>query len=124
MRSDGSSDNGACPQPALAAAGLPSQAVVLLESVEHSAGWSLFADPRLALAVARGFGRSVDLLGAIARDAGNPVSLHGTGGGWIIVGTRPRTPKILISRSITRSTGKVCNTVNTILIPRTRAELW
>jgi glutamate-5-semialdehyde dehydrogenase len=107
-------------KPALVSAGLPSEAVVLLASVEHSAGWSLFADPRLALAVARGFGRSVDLLGAIARESGNAVSLHGTGGGWIIADETADAEKFYLAvyNSLDR---KVCNTVNTILIPRSRA---
>jgi len=110
-------------KPALEKAGLPSSAVVLLESTEHSAGWALFADPRLALAVARGSGRSVDLLGAIAREAGNAVSLHGTGGGWIIAdeAADPKKFNLAVYNSTDR---KVCNTVNTICIPRSRsAEL-
>ena len=110
-------------KPALSAAGLPEGAVVLLESVEHSAGWALFADPRLALAVARGSGRSVDLLGAIAREAGNAVSLHGTGGGWIIADEAADAGKFELA--IYNSTDKkLCNTVNVICIPRSRtAEL-
>ena len=107
--------------PALEAAGLPQGAVTLLESVEHSAGWALFADPRLALAVARGSGHSVDLLGAIAREAGNAVSLHGTGGGWIIADVDADLDKFeaAIFNSCDR---KVCNTVNTICIPRPAAK--
>lgn len=107
-------------RPALVAAGLPEYSVTLLESAEHSAGWALFADPRLALAVARGTGRTVDTLGAIAREAGNDVSLHGTGGGWIIADDsgHPDTFESAVFHSIDR---KVCNTVNTICIPRSRA---
>lgn len=70
--------------PALIEAGLPEGAAVLLDSAERSAGWALFSDPRLALAVARGSGPAVAQLGAIARQAGTPVSLHGTGGAWLI----------------------------------------
>jgi glutamate-5-semialdehyde dehydrogenase len=103
--------------PALRASGLPEGSVILLESAEHSAGWALFADPRLALAVARGSGKSVDLLGSIAREAGNAVSLHGTGGGWIIadVTADPDKFELAVYNSCDR---KVCNTVNTICIPR------
>lgn len=107
-------------RPALSAAGLPEYSVTLLESTEHSAGWALFADPRLALAVARGSGRSVDLLGSIAREAGNAVSLHGTGGAWIIADDKADPDKFesAVFHSVDR---KVCNTVNTICIPRSRA---
>ena len=44
----------------------------------------MFSDPRLALAVARGSGAATAQLGAVARQAGNSVSLHGTGGAWIV----------------------------------------
>jgi glutamate-5-semialdehyde dehydrogenase len=106
--------------PSLIKAGLPAGAVTLLESAEHSAGWALFADSRLALAVARGSGRAVDLLGAVAREAGNAVSLHGTGGGWIIADEAANSKKfeLAVFNSCDR---KVCNTVNTICIPRSRA---
>ncbi len=108
--------------PALKEAGLPSGAVTLLESAEHSAGWALFADPRLALAVARGTGRTVDTLGAIAREAGNAVSLHGTGGGWIIADETadPAGFEMAVRNSLDR---KVCNTVNVICIPRGVADV-
>ena len=106
-------------RPALIDAGLPEYSVTLLESAEHSAGWALFADPRLALAVARGTGRTVDTLGAIAREAGNDVSLHGTGGAWIIADARadPDKFELAIYNSLDR---KVCNTVNVICIPVSR----
>jgi glutamate-5-semialdehyde dehydrogenase len=71
-------------RPALAAAGLPAGAAVLIESAEHAAGWALFAHNGLSLAVARGSGRAVAQLGAVARQAGTPVSLHGTGGAWLL----------------------------------------
>ena len=38
-------------EPALLAAGLPAGAVALVDSTAHAAGWALFADARLALAV-------------------------------------------------------------------------
>ena len=66
--------------PALAAAGLPEGSATLVAAAERSAGYALFADPRLALAVARGSGAAVAQLGAVAQGAGVPVSLHGTGG--------------------------------------------
>lgn len=108
-------------RPALKEAGLPVDSVMLLESTEHSAGWTLFADSRLSLAVARGTGRSVDLLGAIAREAGNTVSLHGTGGGWIIADDKADADvfEAAVFNSCDR---KVCNTANVICIPASRAE--
>lgn len=107
--------------PSLAEVGLHPSAVTLIESTEHSAGWALFADPRLALAVARGSGRSVDLLGAIAREAGNSVSLHGTGGAWIIADDTAdgRKFELAVYHSTDR---KVCNTLNVLCIPKSRAN--
>jgi glutamate-5-semialdehyde dehydrogenase len=72
-------------RPALAEAGLPAGAVSLVASEDRAAGWALFADDRLALAVARGSGAAVAQLGGIARRQGTPVSLHGTGGAWMLV---------------------------------------
>ena len=72
--------------PALTASGLPLGTVALVDSAERSAGWALFGDRRLALAVARGSGPAVAQLGAVARQAGVAVSLHGTGGAWIVAG--------------------------------------
>src|SRR5207237_1477427 len=43
-------------EPALHSAGLPDGAAVLVQSAAHAAGWAMFADPGLALAVARGSG--------------------------------------------------------------------
>jgi len=108
--------------PALAEAGLPEGAVTLVESAAHAAGWALFSDRRLSLAVARGFGRSVALLGNIARQAGVPVSLHGTGGAWIIAD--PSADAVRFAAAVYHSLDrKVCNTLNTCCIPRSRAEL-
>ena len=70
--------------PALQQAGLPAGAVVLVESAAHAAGWALFSDARLGLAVARGSGPAVDTLGALARSVGVAASLHGTGGAWLV----------------------------------------
>ena len=106
--------------PALAEAGLPVGAVQLVDSAEHAAGWALFADDRLALAVARGSGEAVAELGAIARQAGTPVSLHGTGGAWMIVGETFDESRLsaVVEHSLDR---KVCNTLNTICVVRTAA---
>jgi glutamate-5-semialdehyde dehydrogenase len=106
--------------PALASAGLPEDAVRLLESAEHAAGWALFSDQRLSLAVARGSGQAVATLGAVARQAGVPVSLHGTGGAWIVAtaSTRAEALETAMIESLDR---KVCNTLNTLCLPRARA---
>ncbi|MDE0693835.1 MAG: aldehyde dehydrogenase family protein [Gammaproteobacteria bacterium] len=102
-------------RPALAEAGLPAGAVSLVDSAAHAAGWALFLDPRLALAVARGSGAAVELLGALARSAGTPVSLHGTGGAWMVVSESASTRSLreAVMRSLDR---KVCNTLNTCCV--------
>ena len=108
--------------PALAAAGLPAGAATLVDSPERAAGWALFSDPRLALAVARGSGRAVAQLGAVARQSGTPVSLHGTGGAWMVVdpGADPDRFAAAVFHSLDR---KVCNTLNVCCIPKSRAEV-
>jgi glutamate-5-semialdehyde dehydrogenase len=107
--------------PALAKAGLPEGAMTLLESADRSAGWAMFADPRLALAVARGSGPAVDQLGAVARQAGTPVSLHGTGGAWLIADEGADAERFFaaVYHSLDR---KVCNTLNVCCIARARAD--
>jgi glutamate-5-semialdehyde dehydrogenase len=107
--------------PALHAAGLPAGACVLVESAEHAAGWALFSDARLGLAVARGSGRAVAQLGAVARQAGVPVSLHGTGGAWLIADETADAErfKAAVAASLDR---KACNTLNVCCIVRARAE--
>jgi len=106
--------------PALAAAGLPAGAAVLLESTERAGGWALFADPRLALAVARGSGPAVAQLGAVARQAGTPVSLHGTGGAWLIADDSADAQRFAqaVIHSLDR---KVCNTLGVCCIAQSRA---
>jgi glutamate-5-semialdehyde dehydrogenase len=106
--------------PALASAGLPAGACVLVESAEHAAGWALFSDARLGLAVARGSGRAVAQLGAVARQAGVPVSLHGTGGAWLIADETADAARFAaaVAASVDR---KVCNTLNVCCIVRSRA---
>ena len=105
--------------PALSGAQLPKGAVALVESSAHAAGWALFSDSRLALAVARGSGAAVDTLGGLAQQAGIPASLHGTGGAWIVAGPDARAQALrnAVTRSLDR---KVCNTLNTCCIPRAR----
>jgi glutamate-5-semialdehyde dehydrogenase len=106
--------------PALAEAGLPEGAAVLVESAAHAAGWAMFADPGLSLAVARGSGPAVAQLGAIARAAGTPVSLHGTGGAWIVADESSEADRFFaaVYHSLDR---KVCNTLNTCCIAAARA---
>jgi glutamate-5-semialdehyde dehydrogenase len=107
--------------PALAAAGLPHGAAALVDSPAHAAGHALFSDPRLALAVARGSGSAVAQLGAVARQAGNAVSLHGTGGAWIVASEHADVDRFTgaVHASLDR---KVCNTLNTCCIARSRAD--
>ena len=107
--------------PAVAAAGLPAGVVSLVDSRSRAAGWALFSDSRLALAVARGSGSAVAQLGAVARQAGIPVSLHGTGGAWIVAGegADPEKFAAAVENSLDR---KVCNTLNTCCIVEGRAD--
>jgi glutamate-5-semialdehyde dehydrogenase len=81
----------------------------------------MFSDPRLALAVARGSGVATEQLGAVARQAGNSVSLHGTGGAWIVAGGRADAAAFgaAVYHSLDR---KVCNTLNTCCIVAERAD--
>ena len=58
-------------EPALAAAGLPAGSLSLVRSADRAAGWALFDDRRLALAVARGSGQAV-----AATRRGRPSSGH------------------------------------------------
>lgn len=107
--------------PALAEAGLPRGAATLVDSAEHAAGWALFADSRLALAVARGSGPAVAQLGAVARQTGTPVSLHGTGGAWLVADGSADAERFsaAVFHSLDR---KVCNTLNVCCIARSRAS--
>jgi len=107
--------------PALAQSGLPEGAVSLVASAAHAAGWALFSDPRLALAVARGSGAAVSQLGSVARQAGVPVSLHGTGGAWIVADEFADAHRFgeAVYNSLDR---KVCNTLNTCCIVADRVD--
>jgi len=113
---------GAALAPALAAAGLPAGTVSLVRAPARAAGWALFSDQRLALAVARGSGAAVAQLGAVARQAGVPVSLHGTGGAWLVAGAsaEPARLRAAIVNSLDR---KVCNTLNVCCLPAGRPDL-
>ncbi len=108
-------------EPALASAGLPAGTVGLVESAAHAAGWALFSDARLSLAVARGSGPAVAQLGAVARHAGVPVSLHGTGGAWVVAAADADPDRF--TQTVTNSLDrKVCNTLNVCCIVRERAR--
>ena len=106
--------------PALAAAGLPEGAAALVDSAAHAGAWAMFSDRRLGLAVARGSGPAVAQLGAVARQAGVPVSLHGTGGAWIVAGADadPDRFEAVVMNSLDR---KVCNSLGVCCIVRSRA---
>jgi glutamate-5-semialdehyde dehydrogenase len=107
--------------PALEQAGLPPGAAALVDSAERSAGWALFSDRRLSLAVARGSGTAVEQLGSVARQSGVAVSLHGTGGAWLFADETadPNDFELAVYHSLDR---KVCNTLNVCCIPAARAE--
>jgi glutamate-5-semialdehyde dehydrogenase len=106
--------------PALDRAGLPAATVQLLASPSRAVGWALFSDRRLSLAVARGSGSAVAQLGAVARQAGVPVSLHGTGGAWLVASARAGAERLrqVVEASLDR---KVCNTLNVVCVARSRA---
>ncbi len=107
--------------PALLDAGLPGGTVRLVDSPTHAAGHALFADQRLALAVARGSGGAVAELGAVASQSGTPVSLHGTGGAWLVGGRAASATSLrqAVRNSLDR---KVCNTLNVVVLLRDRAD--
>jgi glutamate-5-semialdehyde dehydrogenase len=108
-------------RPALTSAGLPPGAVRLLRSREHAAGQALFTLPQVRLAVARGSGATVALLGAIAEQHGIPASLHGTGGAWLYVepSASPSAVEGAIRHSLDR---KVCNTLNVLVLDRAASQ--
>jgi glutamate-5-semialdehyde dehydrogenase len=107
-------------EPALRTAGLPLGIVRLVDSPTHAAGHALFSDQRLTLAVARGSGAAVAELGAVAAQSGTPVSLHGTGGAWLMTGSSadPSVVARAVQHSLDR---KVCNTLNVCAVTRDRA---
>jgi glutamate-5-semialdehyde dehydrogenase len=103
--------------PALERAGLPAAALGLVRSKEHAAAHALFSERAVRLAVARGSGRTVALLGAIARQHGIAASLHGTGGAWMYVepSAAPEAVENAVRNSLDR---KVCNTLNVLVLDR------
>jgi len=107
-------------EPALKESGLPSGSVSLINSAERSAGYAMFSDQRLALAVARGSGPAVAQLGSVAKQSGIPVSLHGTGGAWLmgVRNTNSEHFKAAVYHSLDR---KVCNTLNTCCVTKEAA---
>jgi glutamate-5-semialdehyde dehydrogenase len=107
--------------PALRDSGLPEGAASLIASASRATAWVMMSDPRLSLAVARGSGGAVAQLGAVARQAGNAVSLHGTGGSWLVASETADADAFRQSvyHSLDR---KVCNTLNTCCIPASRAD--
>ena len=109
-------------EPALAAAGLPAGSLSLVRSADRAAGWALFDDRRLALAVARGSGQAVSLLGAVARQAGTPAepARHR----WLVADCRESADPARVRTSVLHSLDcKVCNTLNVCCLPRTRPDL-
>jgi glutamate-5-semialdehyde dehydrogenase len=108
--------------PALEKAGLPEGSVTLLDSASHAAGWAMFSDNRLGLAVARGSGKAVAQLGSVARQSGVAVSLHGTGGAWMLADETADADKfqLAVYHSLDR---KVCNTLNVCCIHYSRTDL-
>jgi len=107
-------------EPAREHAGLPDGIVSLVDAASHASGWALFSDRRLALAVARGSGKAVQDLSAVARQAGVAVSAHGTGGAWLIA-TDTADEKRLYATLLHSLDRKVCNTVNVCVVARTHA---
>jgi glutamate-5-semialdehyde dehydrogenase len=107
--------------PSLAAAALPEGAVTLVRSASHAAAHALFTMPQIRLAIARGSGPAVALLGAIATQHGVPVSLHGVGGAWMYLAgdAREAAARNAITASLDR---KVCNTLNVLVVSRRRAH--
>lgn len=107
--------------PALTRAGLPAGAVRLVRSKDHAAGQALFTLPQVRLAVARGSGPTVALLGSIAEQHGIPASLHGTGGAWVYVDDSASIEAAtnVIRYSLDR---KVCNTLNCLVLDRSSAD--
>ena len=108
-------------RPALLAAGLPQGALTLVRSKEHAAAHALFSERAVRLAVARGSGRTVALLGALAKQHGIPASLHGTGGAWMWIESSASPERVYnaIRFSLDR---KVCNTLNVLVVERAALE--
>lgn len=102
-------------KPAMEGAGLPSGSMSLIDQPGHASAWALFSNSRLSLAIARGSGPAVAQLGAVARQSGIPVSLHGTGGAWLVA-AESADPEAFASAVKLSLDRKVCNTLNTVCI--------
>ena len=101
--------------PAIEGSGLPDGALTLVRSREHASAWALFTMPQVRLAVARGSGRAVAVLGSIAEQHGIPASLHGTGGAWLYLADD--APDVTARNAIVHSLDrKVCNTLNVLVV--------
>ena len=109
--------------PALKKAGIPTGAVSLVESLERASAWALFTNKKLSLAVARGSGRAVDTLGSLAQQSGIAVSLHGTGGAWVVAENDADQDRFyeVVKHSLDR---KVCNTLNVCCIMKETAATF
>ena len=107
-------------EPALLESDLPADSVVLIPRDDHASGWALFANVDISLAVARGSGSAVRDLGSVASQSGVPVSLHGRGGAWFLVGDSADQGRLqaTLRNSLDR---KVCNTANVVTIPVSQA---
>ena len=105
---------------ALLESGLPADSVVLIPREDHASGWALFSNGDVSLAVARGSGAAVQDLGSVASQSGVPVSLHGRGGAWFLVGESADQSRLLatLRNSLDR---KVCNTANVVTIPMSQS---
>ena len=105
-----------CIEPALSSAGLPEDAVVLLDETDRESGFVLFGDQRISLAVARGSGQAVSELGFVAQSRGIATSLHGTGGAWMLLADSADLDRFAdtLRHSLDR---KVCNTLNVCCAP-------
>ncbi|MFD6443523.1 aldehyde dehydrogenase family protein [Promicromonospora sp. NPDC060204] len=108
-------------RPALHSAGLPEGAITLVPVRDRAAGWALFSDSRIALAVVRGSGAAVTQLGSVARQSGTPVSAHGTGGAWLVADHGADAGRFadVVQHSLDR---KVCNTLNVAVVVHDRAD--
>ena len=107
--------------PALDKAGISRHVIRILDSKSRATGWALFSNTDVNLAVARGSGQAVRMLGSIAQYNGIPVSLHGTGGAWMMCSES--TDKTRLHAAIVGSLDrKVCNTLNTLCVLDTQVE--
>ena len=107
--------------PALDAAKIKRDVIQILNRPERATAWALFSNPDLNLAVARGSGPAVEMLGNIAQQAGVAVSLHGTGGAWMVT-SKHTNPEDLTHAIIGSLDRKVCNTLNTLCVVKSELK--